>query len=1292
MSSLSHQLRGELEEALMAVRKRQQAMMMFDPLPRSGGSVPVEARAASPILQTKPQAASAPPAQPSLQGIQSLIRRGRPAFFGAGPAADRGAGIGSTKALPPVRLPLPSPAGRSGADEDGWRRWRFGGGASVKGSPGSSAIGAAFDRPVSGSGPVPGSPPAGAAGVPAGAGGALRAKVGIASGSQIAVTKIASYAGGPARLGALMRYQSHGGELALEREDGSLVQGSHAVSAMARQWADEAPQRKPTDDVMRFVLWLDVQDKDYSDEDVAQHLSAGLAGHRFAYRAQEDGRGTLRIEVVASAAAQKLAGEKKGSRVFDNRKSLSALEERLVTAFGAYVNMDVFGFAHGVDGAARYLAQLTTGGSQPARAVQLDKNGAVTGFSSLEGHKDNLAEARSWNRDLRSQEQRDVAHIILSAKPGTDRDAFLDAARATLAREFAGHHYAFALHTNRAHIHVHAVVRMQPEMGERKHFRISDFRRWRHTLAEEARERNIDMVATHSRFEQANVPSYKLKDIRRVERGIAPDAVRRRVDAVMARAIHVPVREEGKIAAGSAANGWTEVERLVANGGGIAFAASATSVSTGGHIARPRHDVIVAMQRRTALAVKLIGKREQSGALIRAIADQNAQKRQSPGDDRAPHNRERIEPDTATGRPDKALNIPDNHQPQPAGRNPAQQKDVHDMVNLAKMRGAYDSIGKDLELLGKALPASGMDEFNIARRKLESDMRIALALQEEAEKLYGSFKDRNGRYAAATEHHDLGNYVVERRDETIVYRYRDDAGSAGNIAFSDNGSKVEIHDWGNREAVLSAMLLAADKWGELNVTGTRSYKTMVVSLAVEHGITITNPELQSKIEAESRRQGREADRRAGFTRAEGLDSEQQAKAKPGDETREVPALPGSDRSKPESGGPGNGKIDIADPYNEMVVLGALREANDKWGAVTLTGSDERFKQVALKLAAHNNIPIANRELQEQYRAEQILIARELAARPGLVDPQLVENEGREAWNRVLIANGQYAEAVGTDRQDEVGAEYRKVLDEVVRLARAGNNHLQEIADREPLFSREIELAEANERAMEKVRIQEEAIQRREAEKLQSANSNAKADVQDAAEASKTAQGQFVQRNDTGDREEERERREQAIEEREAKKPNHRSGITGVLVESGRAFYRPEDEDSTTPYADLKLDSGRTERLWGVSLPLVLSEVKPGDRITLKKDGTETVTKTIPVIDEKTGQKHFETRQVERNVWTVAVHEKHELKQQPEKPPPVKSYEEMTPMEKVDEIGRRARVARIESGKVNEDSEDHSENE
>nr|WP_210279690.1 Ti-type conjugative transfer relaxase TraA [Rhizobium metallidurans] len=105
--------------------------------------------------------------------------------------------------------------------------------------------------------------------------------------------------------------------------------------------------------------------------------------------------------------------------------------------------------------------------------------------------------------------------------------------------------------------------------------------------------------------------------------------------------------------------------------------------------------------------------------------------------------------------------------------------------------------------------------------------------------------------------------------------------------------------------------------------------------------------------------------------------------------------------------------------------------------------------------------------------------------------------------------------------------------------------------------------------------------------------------------------------------------------------DHAAGVIGELVETGMAKFRPHDEDADeSPYADVKTDDGAVHRLWGVSLPKALEEggVSEGDTVALRKDGVERVTVTVPVIDEKTGNKSFEERTVDRNVWTAALKE------------------------------------------------------
>jgi hypothetical protein len=380
----------------------------------------------------------------------------------------------------------------------------------------------------------------------------------LATGSQAAVVKLASFASGRSRMGALVRYQSREGEIPLEREDGTKVEGIAELNALVAQWAKETPSQEPSKDVMSFTATIA---EALEPEAVQAALGCGLAGHRYAWRV-EGSEGMILVHVVVSAASTFRDEDGCSQRIFDNNKFVGALNERLDAAFGSEVELKERRWGHGVEGAARHLHRLTRGG---------EKAGLASGGRILDSHVANLEEANSWKRSLRSREPRDTAHIILSAKAGTPQQTFFDAARSTLARTFAGRKYAFALHTDKRHIHVHAIVRMDNGAGKRLHLGIGDFRHRRETLAEEARRRHIPMEELR-RFEQANSPAYKLKDVGMAERNEATEAQHRRLEAAgrawnrakggweqTERGVHVPSRAEGRRRAHESAHQWREV-------------------------------------------------------------------------------------------------------------------------------------------------------------------------------------------------------------------------------------------------------------------------------------------------------------------------------------------------------------------------------------------------------------------------------------------------------------------------------------------------------------------------------------------------------------------------------------------------------------------------------------------------------------------------------------------------------------------------------------------------------------
>jgi type IV secretory pathway VirD2 relaxase len=84
---------------------------------------------------------------------------------------------------------------------------------------------------------------------------------------------------------------------------------------------------------------------------------------------------------------------------------------------------------------------------------------------------------REWTPALNARRIRDTIHLVLSAKAGTDLEAFRSTAREFLGATFAGHRYVFAIHEDRDHLHAHAVITMRDAFGDKLDPKIADFAR-----------------------------------------------------------------------------------------------------------------------------------------------------------------------------------------------------------------------------------------------------------------------------------------------------------------------------------------------------------------------------------------------------------------------------------------------------------------------------------------------------------------------------------------------------------------------------------------------------------------------------------------------------------------------------------------------------------------------------------------------------------------------------------------------------------------------------------------------
>ncbi|MGO4569335.1 LPD7 domain-containing protein [Rhizobium sp. 2YAF20] len=940
------------------------------------------------------------------------------------------------------------------AFEDEWRKRRGGGGAGVSTTGRAGSFGKA--EPDSGSNVAAGGAKAGSGIRTAGP----AERLAVAGGSQPAVVKLVSYAAGSTRVGKLLTYQSRNGELTVERETGEQVAGGPWIQTLADEWAEE-DGRQPSKDVLRLSLTV----RSSSDEAVGETLKQALPGHRFAWRSEPNAVGEGRIvEVVLSAAARAHPGEPKSQRIYDNRKSLGNLEIHLKASLSADTEVQFHGFAHGVEGVGRYLAQVRKGTRLAVKSARQDRNGSFADDVVVGAGATSLEEAKDWKRDLRSQERRDVAHIIFSAKPGTPRERFVDAVRATLGREFAGHRYAFVLHEDRQHLHVHAAVKMLSETGERLHPRIQDFKRWRKTLAEEARERNIPMDAM-SRFERANPPGYKQKDIQRVERGIASENVRRRVEAVKTGAVHIPTREEGKRHARAAASGWGDVAATLQSPAETAPEAGVLRLY---RAERPgtRSSVPIVTRDRAAAAElahryggtltfidvhpsemhRIAPARRQSGiggggdhfVVARDLADR--MRPLVPAETVTAsvlQFRERSET-AAHSMAQKAMaqNAGDHqsirHQP---GRA---TKETDDMANLKVMNTSFAEMDAQMEVIKKHLPVDQQPQIEKLDGKLKQTQQEMLATQESIERKRGLVQ---GETFVLPTKHEFRQFVAEERGEVIRYIHRKESGRIGGVAFTDYGDKVEIADWKDREVVLAAMQVGSRKWGSLTINGTESYKTVAIELAAEHGFKITNSELQDKLVAASERIARDRADRGGISaglRIGEVKTEVQAQAAGSTATQ-------SPLREPKAPVIDGDKVKPADRDRESM-LAAMREAARKWDKITVNGS-ERDKALAVELAVEHGFKIGNPELQDK-----LTVAREKVEqrrrqdqageekRSGFAEGSSMQGPGQKTDAEIELALQTVRERTDVEAQREVRQAERSTATSERPIDGGGEDH------------------------------------------------------------------------------------------------------------------------------------------------------------------------------------------------------------------------------------------------------------
>lgn len=339
----------------------------------------------------------------------------------------------------------------------------------------------------------------------------------VAKGSQPAVVKMASYGGG-ARVGAMLNYVSRGGELKVENESGRILEGREELARIRGDWDHLFQNRAESRDIGSFSVEIaapDFASEEALHEQVRSTLTSGFGDRRYAYAIAKNDGGSVTVQglvVLRSGQGERLTGDAKAAGIIQGRYDASAGE--------AAAKFSFHGYGNGVEFGASRLRGLVDRHDDVR-----DDRGQSIANEKVAG---DLVQ-KEWRGELHSRKSRDVMHVIMSARAGTDVAAFEGAVRDFLAHQFAGHRYVFAMHDpasdpkeageggKRPHVHAHAIVAMKSDSGDRIATTPAVFREWRSVMAEKAREHGIEMEMTDRR-EFATPPAFTRNQVRPVSR------------------------------------------------------------------------------------------------------------------------------------------------------------------------------------------------------------------------------------------------------------------------------------------------------------------------------------------------------------------------------------------------------------------------------------------------------------------------------------------------------------------------------------------------------------------------------------------------------------------------------------------------------------------------------------------------------------------------------------------------------------------------------------------------------
>ena len=497
-----------------------------------------------------------------------------------------------------------------------------------------------------------------------------------------------------------------------------------------------------------------------------------------------------------------------------------------------------------------------------------------------------------------------------------------------------------------------------------------------------------------SRFEQAHAPSYKLRDISMIERGNAPEHVRRRVEAVKTKAIHVPTRPEGRERARQAVNDWRALSEAPMQGDDILSFRRRVEAAHDRAEARRQHPAFEPAPASGAMRLYRADppRGRPAGELLfttnRAEAERLAGETAGskltyvdvPSHSRSKLTPSRVNPDSvflvaaelAAGRRSlTAREIPDDRvetgkqvaakqgnavvlPDQRPGAPPAPALPASETI-LRQKEAERATIEAAMPLVSAADQKQLVDAWRILSAAY--DAKIAAARQQES---------RQAQNTVAETVKTPRDHVDEKaRPEEILSPISNDRtdSSMANIARARRAAQQDIE---NLDEI--AKVIPAEMQSEFIEARGRLHASTAKLIASAEAAEADRPQMTGATFDPPR--AREA---VGFFNE---------KVSKGDVDEIHYHRLAADGSKAALAFIDKGRnIDVKDWKNEETVRKALKHASEKWGAITLNGNDQ-YKALAIRVAAENGYEIANLELLERFeQAKQRVAGQVLLTAP-----------------------------------------------------------------------------------------------------------------------------------------------------------------------------------------------------------------------------------------------------------------------------------------------------------------------